>query len=87
MHWAAVKQLLCYLQGTIDLALTFVPEHSMESLQTWMDADHGGHPDNSQSTLGFLTKIRTGAVSWSSKLQNFVTLSTMEAEFVASVFC
>jgi transposase InsO family protein len=84
-HWAAVKHLLRYLQGTIDLALTFAPDHSTESFQTWTDADHGGNTDNGRSTSGFLTKIGTGAVSWASKLQNIVTLSTTESEFVASV--
>jgi hypothetical protein len=81
-----VKHLLRYLQGTIDLALTFAPDHSTESFQTWTDADHGGNPDNGRSTSGFLTKVGTGAISWASKLQNIVTLSTTEAEFVASVF-
>lgn len=41
---------------------------------------------NAQSTSGFLTRIGTGAISWASKLQNIVTLSTTEAEVVASVF-
>ena len=45
-HWAAVKHLLCYLQGTIALALTFAPDPSTKSFQTWTDADHGGNLDN-----------------------------------------
>ena len=85
-HWASVKHLLRYLQGTIDLALTFAPDPSAESFQTWTDANHGGNLDNGQSTSGFVTKVRTGAISWASKLKNFVTLSTTEVEFVASVF-
>ena len=85
-HWAAVKHLLRYLQGTIDLALTFAPDPSTKLFQTWTDANHGGNLDNGRSTSGFITKVGTGAISWASKLQNFVTLSTTEAEFVASVF-
>ena len=40
VHWAAVKHLLCYLQGTINLSLTFAPDPSTESFQMWTDADH-----------------------------------------------
>ena len=83
-HWAAMKHLLWYLQGTIDIVLTFAPNNSTEAFQTWMDTDHRGNPDNSRSTSGFLAKVGTGAVSWASKLQNIVTLSTTEAEFVAT---
>jgi hypothetical protein len=83
-HWAAVKHLLRYLKGTVDLALTFAPNNTGETFRTWTDADHGGNPDNGRSTSGFLIKIGTGTVSWASKLQNIVTLSTTEAEFVAA---
>ena len=83
-HWAAVKHLLRYLKGTMDLALTFTPNDSTEIFQTWTDADHGGNLDNGRSTSGFLAKIGMGAISWASKLQNIVTLSTTEAEFVAA---
>ena len=80
-----MKHLLRYLRGTIDLTLTFAPDQSAQSFQRWTDADHGGNAYNGRSTSGFLIKIGTGAISWASKLQNIVTLSTTEAEFVASV--
>jgi hypothetical protein len=86
IHWAALKHLLRYLKGTIDLALMFAPDNATESFQTWTDADHGGNPDNGRSTSGFLIKIGTGTVSWASKLQSVVTLSTTEAEFIAATF-
>jgi hypothetical protein len=41
--------------------------------------------DSGRSTSGYLLCIGTGAVSWSSKLQLIVALSTTEAEFVAAV--
>jgi hypothetical protein len=52
----------------------------------YTDADHGGNPDNSRSTSGYILKIGTGAISWSSKLQTIVALSTTEAEYVAACF-
>ena len=52
---------------------------------TYSDADHGGNKDNGRSTGGYLVRVGSGAVSWSSKQQPIVTLSTTEAEYVAAV--
>ena len=84
-HWKAVKHLLRYLKGTLDLKLTYAPTPSSDSLfTTYSDADLGGNPDNGRSTGGYVVKMGTGAISWSSRLQSIVALSTTEAEFVAS---
>ena len=83
-HWTAVKHVMRYLKGTMDLKLTYSPNNSSYPFRAWTDADHSGNPDNGRSTSGYILKIGTGAVSWSSKLQNIVTLSTTEAEFVAA---
>ena len=48
-------------------------------------ASTGGDSDTARSTSGYLLCIGTGAVSWSSKLQSIVALSTTAAEFVAAV--
>ena len=84
MHWIAVKHVMRYLKGTIDLKLTYSLSNIDRSFQIWTDADHGGNPDNGKSTSGYMLKIGTGAVSWSSKLQSIVALSNTEAEFVAA---
>ena len=44
--------------------------------------DHGGNPDNGKFTGGYVVNIGSGAVSWSSKLQPLVALSTTEAEHI-----
>jgi hypothetical protein len=85
-HWKAVKHLFCYLAGTTDDWLTYAPDPSMpEPFVTFSGVDHAGNPDNGCSTSGYVVKMGTGAVSWSSKLQSIVALSTTEAEFVAAV--
>src|SRR5258705_568791 len=86
-HWTAVKHLMHYFKGTVDLKLTYAPSPSRsdESFVTYTDADHGGDPDTTRLTSGYLLCIGTGAVSWSSKLQTLVALSTTEAEFIAAV--
>ena len=83
-HWEAVKHLLRYLKGTLDLRLKFAPTNSTELFTTYTDADHGGNPDNGRSTSGHLVTMGTGAISWGSHLQHIVTLSTTEAEYVAA---
>ena len=85
-HWKAVKHLLRYIKGTLDYKLTYAPDDSGELFTAYSDADHGGDRDSGRSTSGYLMKIGTGAVSWSSKLQSTVSLSTTEAEFIAACY-
>ena len=86
-HWNAVKHLFRYLKGTLDMKLTYAPTESSSSERfvTYTDADHGGCKDTGRSTGAYVVKVGTGAVSWSSKIQSIVTLSTTEAEYVAAV--
>ena len=84
-HWMAAKHVLCYLKGTMDYRITYQPSDSPEPFITYSDADHGGNPDNGKSTGGYVVKIGSGVVSWSSKLQPFVALSTTEAEHISAV--
>jgi hypothetical protein len=66
--------------------LTFGPDGSGEPFTAFVNADHIRNPDNGRLTSGFVLKIGTGAVSWSSKLQTTVALSTTEAEYVAACY-
>jgi len=85
-HWQAVKHLLCYLKGTADYGITYAPDpNSNELFSTFSDMDHGGCKDTRHSTSGYLVKIGSGVVSWSSKLQSIVTLSTSKAEYIAAI--
>jgi hypothetical protein len=84
-HWQAAKHVLCYLKGTTTHKLIYQPSTSPEPFITYSDADHGGNPDNGKSTGGYVVKIGSGAVSWSSKLQSLVALSTTEAEHISAV--
>jgi Reverse transcriptase (RNA-dependent DNA polymerase) len=88
VHWKAVKHVFRYLKRTVDLKLMYGPEEGYgdgERFKTYCDADHGGNPDNGKSTTGYMVKIGSGVVTWSSKLQPIVSLSTTEAEYVAGV--
>ena len=85
IHWKAAKHLLRYMAGTLEMELCLGPDpESNELIRAYVDADHGGNIDNGKSTTGYLIKVGSGAVSWSSKLQPIVALSTTEAEYVAA---
>jgi hypothetical protein len=85
-HWKAAKHLFRYLRGSMDYRLTYAPDPSPSQLfTTYSDADHGGNPDNGCSTSAYVVKMGTGAISWMSRLQSIVALSTMEAEFISAV--
>ena len=87
-HWKAVKHLLRYLHKTLDCELVYgrkPAQTSPEPFTTFSDADHAGCKDNGKSTGGYCIQVAGGAVSWSSKLQTIVALSTTEAEYCAAV--
>ena len=84
-HWAAVKHLFRYLKGTLNVKLTFSPDSTTSEMYVgYSDADHGGDKDSGYSTGAYVVKMGTGAISWRSKLQDVVTLSTTEAEYIAA---
>ena len=81
-HWKAVKRILRYLKGTMGYSLCY--QGTDLHLKGYTDADWGGDLDERKSTSGFVFLLNNGAISWSSKKQSCIALSTMEAEFVAS---
>ncbi|MCH85372.1 hypothetical protein A2U01_0006218, partial [Trifolium medium] len=56
-------------------------------LEGWSDSYYVGDVDDRKSTSGYVFMYENGAISWSSKKQAIVTLSTTEAEFIAASFC
>lgn len=79
-HWKAVKRIFRYLTGTIDLVLRY---DSREDLEAYSDSDWGSNIDDRKSCSGFVLKMSGGAISWCSKKQPIVALSTTEAEYIA----
>ncbi|XP_062224634.1 uncharacterized mitochondrial protein AtMg00810-like [Phragmites australis] len=77
-HLAAVKRILRYLRGTLDLGLTL--HHSLQQdLVVYSDADWVGCPDMRKSTSGYAVFLGDNLISWSSKRQNIVSHSSAEA--------
>lgn len=79
-HWLAVQRILRYLRGTLDLELAFSGD--LRPLVGYSDADWAGDISTRRSTSGYVFSIGTGPISWSSKRQSTVSLSTCEAEYI-----
>ena len=82
VHWQAAKGVLRYLSGTRNYSITF----SGSDLKTvgYTDADYAGDLDTRRSTAGYVFVLNGGAISWSSKRQPTVAVSTTEAEYMAA---
>jgi len=82
-HFQAAKRILRYIKGTIVFGI-FYKKGGKAELVGYSDSDYAGDQNDRKSTSGYAFLMTSGAVSWSSKKQPVVTLSTTEAEFVAA---
>jgi hypothetical protein len=82
-HWQAVKRIFRYLQGTKDMKLFLGGgEEENPQLIGFTDSDWGGS-EKRRSTTGFTIYLEKSLISWKSRLQTTVALSTTEAEYYA----
>ena len=81
IHWQAVKRIFRYIAGTKDHALTYGNEQ--HDLLGFTDAN-GASQEHHHAISGFAFLIDGATVSWASRKQELVTLSTAEAEYVAA---
>ena len=82
-HLNAVKRIFRYLKGTIDIGLWY-PKCDNFELMCYSDADFGGYKIDRKNTSGTCHFLGHSLVSWHSKKQNSVALSTAEAEYIAA---
>jgi hypothetical protein len=79
-HWLAVQQIFRYLRGTIDHELVY--SGNLSPLVGYTDSDWAGDTDTRRSTSGYVFNLGSGAITWSSKRQPTISLSTCEAEYI-----
>jgi hypothetical protein len=90
-HVGAILYLVCYLKKTGDLGLKFKPDPK-KGFKCYCDTDFSGNwnrefapvdPSTAKSRSGWIIFYTGCPVSWASKLQSQVALSTTEAEYIA----
>ena len=75
--------MLRYVKGTIDYGIKFSQVKNF-ILHGYSDSDWVGCVDDMRSTSGYCFSFGYGIFSWSSKKQEIVAQSTIEAEYVAA---
>ncbi|MCO5574355.1 hypothetical protein L7F22_028138 [Adiantum nelumboides] len=86
VHWQSNKRMLNYLNHTNDFGITYHSSLNKDALRLigWSDSNWGGDQDTHHSTSGFVFVLAGGAISWQSRKQSTVALSSTEAEYVAA---
>jgi len=82
-HWSAITRVLRYINATRDLSLVL---GGQPDLVGYADAAFADDIASSRSTGAYAFVLGNGAVSWSSKRQSVVALSTTEAEYMAAAY-
>lgn len=86
LHWNAAKRILRYLKGTSDMKLAYPVscENKTEfTLSAYADSDFSNNLLDRKSFTGYVVKLGNAPISWESKKQSTVALSTAEAEYMA----
>nr|GEZ96656.1 retrotransposon protein, putative, unclassified [Tanacetum cinerariifolium] len=86
-HLTAVKRIFQYLKDTIHMGLWY-PKDTGFKLTVFLDSDHAGCLDSRKSTSGGIQFLGGDKlVSWSSKKQDYTSMSSTEAEYVSLSAC
>lgn len=83
-HIAALKRVFRYLKGTLSHCIKFT-KNSSSQLTGYADADWANDVDDRRSTTGYVFTLGDNGtpISWSTKKQPTVALSSCEAEYMA----
>ena len=76
----SVRRTLCYVSATLDYALFYGANNELE-LYGYTNADWVGSAYDRRSTSGFMFSLGSATITWSSKKQPTVALSSTEVEY------
>lgn len=84
-----VKRILRYVNETVDLGIKYQAGDctEFEELVCYTDSDFAGDPETRKSTTGYVILYCGGPISWCSRKQPIIALSSTEAEFIAAAEC
>uniref|UniRef100_A0A0A9YPH4 Copia protein n=1 Tax=Lygus hesperus TaxID=30085 RepID=A0A0A9YPH4_LYGHE len=82
-HWNYLKRVLRYIRGSAHLGLLYSDKKCEYVLSGFVDADWVGDVDDRRSVSGYCMYACGNIVSWATKKQTTVSLSSTEAEYVA----
>jgi histone deacetylase 1/2 len=79
-HWSAVKRILRYVKGSMNIGL-YISKSDSKLVSAFSDADWAGDTDDRRSTGGFAVYFGPNLISWSARKQPTVSRSSTEAEY------
>jgi hypothetical protein len=83
VHWVAAKHVLRYLCGTVDYGLVYHRGYGFR-LVGYTDSDWAGCVSDRKSTSGCCFGLGSAVVSWFSRKQKSMALSSIEDEYMAA---
>lgn len=81
-HWTGLKRIMRYIKGTSEHGLQY--GNGKIEITGHVDANYARCPDTRRSRYGGYLSINNGPVTWRSKMESIVTLSSMESEYVGA---
>eukprot|EP00253_Pinus_taeda_P009608 PITA_09608 len=84
VHWVAAKHILRYLQGTVDYGLDYRQGYGVR-LVGYTDSDWAGCASDRKSTSGCCFGLGSAVVSWFSRKQQSIALSSTEAKYMSCI--
>jgi hypothetical protein len=83
VHLVAANHVMRYLKDTIDCGPSYDGDHDF-TLRGYTDADWAGSVSNRKSTSGCCFNLGSAMISWQSRKQSSIALSTAEAEYIVA---
>lgn len=85
VHWGALKKVFKYLKTNKELGILYSASATEDSSAIgFCDADYANCTVTRRSVTGYVFVMNGGAITWNTKLQKCVALSTTEAEYLAA---
>jgi len=81
-HWNTIKHTLAYVKSTLNYGITYKGGESLNPIG-YVDSDYAGCKDTQHLTKGNIFVVAGGPMSWQSKHQEMVALSTVESKYMA----
>jgi hypothetical protein len=83
VHLVVAKHVMRYLKGTLDFGLSYNGDHNFR-LSGYTDSYWAGSVSDRKSTSGCCFSLGSTMISWTSRKQSSIALSTTEAEYIAA---
>ncbi|XP_057833780.2 secreted RxLR effector protein 161-like [Cryptomeria japonica] len=83
-HWVAVKHVLRYVKDTSHFGLMYSRSHNPR-LVGFTDSNWASFVDDKKSTSGYVFSLGSSAITWTSKKQHAMALSSTKAEYRGTV--